>query len=68
MCTVTKSLYQGERDEWAEIGAEIIEVNIADNPEAVAQYGLSSVPTFLYNEQLYYGVAGYHRLKVELEE
>jgi 2-hydroxychromene-2-carboxylate isomerase len=67
MCTVTKSLYQGERDEWAELGAEIIEVNIAENSEVKDQYGLSSVPTFLYNEKLYFGVAGYHRLKAELE-
>ena len=67
MCTVTKSLYQGEHEEWAELGATITEVDITENPEAVSQHALSSVPTFLYNDKLYFGVSGYHRLKAELE-
>jgi protein-disulfide isomerase len=67
MCTLTKSLYEGEYEEWRELGAAISEVDITKEPEAVSQYGLNSVPTFLYNDKLYFGVGGYHRLKAELE-
>lgn len=67
MCNVTKSLYQAEIDEWSELGATITEVDITEQPEVVSQHALSSVPTFLYNDKLYFGVGGYHRLKAELE-